>query len=71
MARHKAAKKVKGPRAPSKLMALRKRFRKKGKLIEYHGTLIPLLPEGRRRREVIQMTREWQERKRKAVKKHA
>lgn len=71
LARHKASKKVKGPRAPNQLMALRKRFRKKGKLIDYHGTQIPLLPEGKHRREVMQMTRAWQERKRKALKADA
>jgi hypothetical protein len=68
MARHKASKKVKGTRPPRQLLALRKRARRKGKLIDYHGTSIPKLPEGKHRREVMQLTRAWQEKKRKAVK---
>lgn len=62
--RRSQPKKKKGPRPPRKLLALRKRFRRKGKLIDYHGTSIPKLPEGKHRREVIQLTRDWQTKKR-------
>lgn len=71
MTRNRKGQKIKGVRPPRDLLALRKRARRKGKLINYHGTLIPDMPEGKRRRVVIQMARSWQLKKRKAVKADA
>lgn len=68
MARRKAAKKPKGINPSNRLLALRKRFRKKGKLIMYHHTLIPDVPmKDKRYREVRGLVRDHHGRKRKKL----
>lgn len=66
MARRKASKRPKGPRPPRRVLALRKRARKEGRLIDYHGTSVMAMPESKRRREYMQTVRDWQGKKRTA-----